>query len=488
MERIKKRPYRAHARRWRLFPRNSLTRRWITHVFAVILAFLLVLQVLFTAMLHYYYYQSVESALDSRAQLYQRTMEMTSLAETANWTTGSRELIAYFTDKDKMELQVLDNSGNVLLSSTGFVPSDDRKPSDFTLALSQESGEGVWRGRNAAGEKVMAKTVLQADQNGTVVGALRYVVSLSLVDRQVWLLSLLLFGFILLIVFFMSLSSLYFVNSIVNPVAAVSHTARRIAMGEYDVRLDKHYDDEIGRLCDSINFMAGEIGTAEQMKNEFISSVSHELRTPLTAIKGWSETMQAAPEDRELVSQGLAVIGKEATRLSGLVEELLDFSRMESGRITLRLGRLSVSAELEEAVLLFRDRAARAGIRLEYCPCENLPPVTGDADRIKQVLVNILDNAVKYSRAGDRIRVEAAALPNAVQIVISDTGIGIDEDKLAKVTQKFYQTDSNNPGSGIGLAVADEIVRLHNGQMEIDSEPNVGTAVTVLLPTEERNG
>ena len=198
--------------------------------------------------------------------------------------------------------------------------------------------------------------------------------------------------------------------------------------------------------------------------------------------------MQAAPEDRELVSQGLAVIGKEATRLSGLVEELLDFSRMESGRITLRLGRLSVSAELEEAVLLFRDRAARAGIRLEYCPCENLPPVTGDADRIKQVLVNILDNAVKYSRAGDRIRVEAAALPNAVQIVISDTGIGIDEDKLAKVTQKFYQTDSNNPGSGIGLAVADEIVRLHNGQMEIDSEPNVGTAVTVLLPTEERNG
>ncbi len=466
----------------KLFPRNSLTRRWITHVFAVVVVFLLVLQVLFTLMLRYYYYQSVESALDSRAALYQRTMEMTATAETANWDTGSRELIAYFTDKEKMELQVLGVSGKVLLSSNGFVPNETVAPMDFRLALQSENGEGRWRG-NVEGEQTMALTVLQKDADGEVVGALRYVVSLTLVNRQVLLLSLLLFGLILLIVFFVSLSGVYFVNSIVNPVAAVSHTARRIAMGEYDVRLDKHYDDEIGRLCDSINFMAGEIGAAEQVKNEFISSVSHELRTPLTAIKGWSETLQAAPEDQALASQGLAVIGKEATRLSGLVEELLDFSRMESGRITLKLAKLDILAELEEAVFLFRDRAARAGIRLEYCPCEALPPVMGDADRIKQVLVNILDNAVKYSRPDDRVRVEAAAMPQGVQIVISDTGIGIEPEKLERVREKFYQTDPGNPGSGIGLALADEIVRLHNGQLEIDSELGVGTAVTVMLPT-----
>ena len=465
----------------RLFPRNSLTRRWLTHVFAVIVGFLLVLQVLFTLMLRYYYYQSVENALDSRAALYQRTMEMTASAETANWDTGSRELIAYFTEKDKMELQVLGVSGKVLLSSNGFVPSETAAPMDFRLALESEDGEGRWRG-SVGGEQTMALTVLQKGQNGEVIGALRYVVSLTLVNRQVVLLSLLLFGLILLIVFFMTLSGVYFINSIVNPVAAVSHTARRIAMGEYGVRLDKHYDDEIGRLCDSINFMAGEIGAAEQVKNEFISSVSHELRTPLTAIKGWSETLQTAPEDRELTKQGLAVIGKEATRLSGLVEELLDFSRMESGRITLKVTKLDMLAELEEAVFLFGDRAARAGIRLEYCPCETLPPVMGDADRIKQVLVNILDNAVKYSRPDDRVRVEAAAMPQGVQIVISDTGIGIEPDKLAKVREKFYQTDPGNPGSGIGLALADEIVRLHNGQLEIDSELGIGTAVTVTLP------
>ena len=190
----------------------------------------------------------------------------------------------------------------------------------------------------------------------------------------------------------------------------------------------------------------------------------------------------AAPDDRQLASQGLTVIGKEAIRLSGLVEELLDFSRMESGRITLKTEKLDLSAELEEAVFLFEDRAARAGVRLEYCPCEELPVVLGDADRIKQVLVNILDNAVKYSRPDDRVRVEAAAAPDGVQIVISDSGIGIEEEKLAKVREKFYQADPGNPGSGIGLALADEIMRLHGGKLEIDSEFGVGTVVTVTFP------
>lgn len=484
MERITmSRPWIAMRNAWRrIVPRNSLTRRWLTHVFAVLVAFLLILQLLFTLMLRYSYFDSVENALDSRAQLYQRTMEMTAIAETTNWNTGSRELIAYFTDKDKMELQVLNSAGKVLLSSTGFVSIEQTAPADFSLALSSEDGHGTWRGRTATGEAVMAKTVLQKDASGTVVGALRYVVSLSLVNRQILLLSLLLFGFILLLIFFVSVSGVYFVSSIVNPVAAVGRTARRIAMGEYSARLDKRYEDEIGQLCDSINFMAEEIGTAEQMKNEFISSVSHELRTPLTAIKGWSETLLSAPEDHQLVSQGLSVISNEATRLSGLVEELLDFSRMAGGRITLRDGRLDVLAELEEAVLLYQDRAARAGISLEYCPCEPLPPVSGDEDRVKQVFINLLDNAVKYSREGDRVRVEAAAMTDGVQIVISDTGIGIEAEKLPKVRQKFYQTDPSNLGSGIGLAMVDEIVRLHGGRWEIDSEAGAGTTVTVLFP------
>ncbi len=486
MERMK----RTFHRRWNTLTRNTLARRWLTRVFAVIVAFLLVLQVLFTLMLRYYYYESVESALDSRARLYQRTMELAASTQTTAWNTGSRELIAYFTDKDKIELQVLDNRGKMLLSSTGFVSNQATVPVDFIAAHTEESGQSFWRGESA-GESVMALTVLQKDASGEIIGALRYVVSLSLVHRQIVWLSLLLFGFILLIIFFVSLSGLFFIKSVVSPVVAVGHTARRVAQGEYDVRIKKRYDDEIGQLCDSINFMAQEIGVSERLKSEFVSSVSHELRTPLTAIKGWSETLQAAPEDHALVSQGLGVIGKEAERLSGLVEELLDFSRMESGHIALHNTRVDLLAELEETVFLYRDRVTKAGINLEYCVGEHLPPVIGDADRIKQVLVNILDNAVKYSRRGGRVRVEAAPLAGGVQVVISDTGIGIEAEQLERVCQKFYQTDPANPGSGIGLAVADEIVRLHGGHLEIDSEPQVGTTVIVWLPTardEKGNG
>lgn len=462
--------------------RHSLTGRWFRNAFGLITLFLLLLGCLFAVMLRYYYYQSVESALVSRAELYERTLELSDHNASLPWSARSRELIAYFTDKDKMELQVLDANGRVLLSSTGFVPNAEPRYPDFAAAIETKSPHGVWRGRIGTGESVMALTMLVRGAQGETVGALRYVVSLVPVDRYVLMLTALVFAVILLIAFFVLLSGSYFISSIVNPVRQIGSTARRIANGDYDARLDKPYDDEIGELCDTINFMAGEIGAAERMKNEFISSISHELRTPLTAIKGWSETMQSTPQDRELMERGLTVIGNEAQRLSGLVEELLDFSRMESGRIKLRCEPLDVTAVVEEAVFLFRDRAARANIRLDYCETGTLPSVCGDAARIKQVFVNLLDNAVKYSRAGDRIRVEAVGMPQGIQVVVSDTGIGIDADSLPLVRRRFYQADVNNPGSGLGLALADEIVSMHGGRLDIESERGVGTTVTVTLP------
>lgn len=468
----------------RLIPQNRLTRRWLKNAFFLTVVFLLVLQVLFTVMLRYYYYEGTQTALESRAQLYHKTVEFYWGPDTVLTGDISRDMIAHFSDKDKMELQVLDAAGQIQVSSTGFMPEDLTTP-DFKAALSQPEGVGVWHGRSDSGETVMALTMLETDSAGTVLGALRYVVSLSAVDKQIVFLSLLVLGLILLIILFVSLSGVYFINSIVAPVSAINKTARRIAMGEYEARLEKQYNDEIGELCDTINFMAGEISAAERMKNEFISSVSHELRTPLTAIKGWTETLQEAGADKDLTAQGLTVIGKEAKRLSGLVEELLDFSRMEGGHIALRPTRLDVGAELEEAVFLLRDKASRGGVTLEFVERPGLPPVQGDAARIKQVFVNLLDNAVKFSRPGDRVRAEAAVVGDRIQIVISDTGVGIPPEKLPFVTRKFYQGESGEAGAGIGLAVAEEILHLHGGSMEIDSELQVGTTVTVWLPLDK---
>ncbi len=196
MERVSRR-HRRPVPKWiqRLLPQNGLTRRWFQHAFLLIAAFLLVLQVLFSVMLFYFYYDSVHNALHSRAQLYRRTLELSGQTETVPWETRSRELIAYFTDKDKMELQVLSSTGQILLSSTGFAPLKEPAVPDFQQALTVPDGTGLWRGHNSAGEPVMALTMLETDSKGAPVGALRYVVSLSPVNRQIWLLILLLFVF-----------------------------------------------------------------------------------------------------------------------------------------------------------------------------------------------------------------------------------------------------------------------------------------------------
>lgn len=404
---------------------------------------------------------------------------------TPDFNTTAKKMVEGFVDKDKMELIILDSDGHVVTTSSGFVPDDENAPPDFLLAKSSLNGLGEWDGVNAAtGEKVMAVTTMLSNSDGKVVGAARYVVSLSRVDMQIAL-YVIISGIIgIAIIFFVIMSGIYFINSIVIPVREVSSTARRIASGDFDARIDKQYDDEIGELCDTINFMAGELGAAEGMKNDFISSVSHELRTPLTAIKGWGETiLSSGPSDKETLTKGMTVIIDETERLSGMVEELLDFSRMQNGKFKLVMDKVDILAELGEAVLMFSDRAHREGLTFIYNEPESLPTVMGDRNRLKQVFVNILDNAFKYSNPGGIVTVTTSCGENSVTISIADTGCGIPASDLPRVKEKFFKGNSTRRGSGIGLAVTDEIICLHGGTLEIESEENKGTTVFINLPS-----
>lgn len=462
--------------------RRGITRRWTTNVLAGIVLLLVLVKIAAIAAVRYYYYQNVENALELRTRQAYNTFSLYVSSPTFDFETGAWDFVEAFRDKEKMELQVINAAGEAVVSSSGFVPQEQTMP-DYELAKTAEDQMGVWHGRTADGESVMAMTVVIRDGQQNVLGSVRYIVSLELVNRQLLIFSVLMLLFGLAIVFFVMLSSTYFVNTIVSPVAEIGRAARRIALGDYDFRIEKKYDDEIGDLCDTINYMAGEISAAEQMKNDFISSVSHELRTPLTAIKGWSETLrEGGAGDAEMTAKGLEVISDEAERLSGIVEELLDFSRMQSGHISMQFTRMDLLAELEEAVVLFRDRAKREGIELIYVEAAELPPIVGDRDRLKQVFINIIDNAIKYSNPGGRVRVEAADMGAHVQVVISDSGVGIAKADLPNVKNKFYKANRTRPGSGIGLALADEIVRRHKGKLEIESEEGVGTTVTITLP------
>lgn len=288
--------------------------------------------------------------------------------------------------------------------------------------------------------------------------------SLKQVDAQIFnLIFLYLIGLIIVFVIII-LSNLFFIRSIIIPVQEINETTKKISQGDYSVRIEKKYNDEIGNLCDSINSMAEEISTTDKMKNDFISTISHELRTPLTSIKGWGETLTFGIDDSvdEITRKGLEVIVKEAGRLEGFVEELLDFSRLQSGRMNLKLAKTDIFAELDETVFTFRERAMREQIEVKYSIPEVPAIADADANRLKQVFMNILDNALKYSRAPSKIFVKAQFTKyegkSFISIAIADQGCGISKEDLPHVKDKFYKANVSVRGSGIGLAVTNEIV------------------------------
>ena len=281
-------------------------------------------------------------------------------------------------------------------------------------------------------------------------------------------------------------TNIYFIRSIRSPISEITQAAHRISEGSYGIKLTKAHADEIGELTDAINNMSMRISQAETLKTEFISSVSHELRTPLTAITGWGETLLYDETLSADSRRGLEIILGEARRLSKLVEELLEFTRMEDGRFTLNIQQVDLAQELGETIFTYREHLRRDGIELTYTPWgEELPRISGDPERLRQVFYNILDNAAKHGRDGGKITVRTELEDGLVIVEIRDFGPGIPEDELEHVKMKFYKGSSKERGSGIGLAVCEEIVRYHNGRLAIQNTEDRGIVVTVELPTQE---
>ncbi len=461
---------------------NSITKRWIKGSLTSTLVVLLVAVIAVSVFVRNSYYSAADSVILSRINTINGT-----LAASSNLSDSERTQLLYrisedFDEKDKFEFMFIGTNGRIMATSTGFMPNDERHLED--IALAQQSADGIATNtyRTRMGEKVLTATCIITPHMEEIY-AIRLVTGMDRVDEEIGI--IIAFGAMvaLAIMAFSVMSGMYFVRSIVRPIHSIEATAAKISKGQFDVRIKNTYDDEIGQLCDAINNMAQELGRTDEIKNDFISSVSHELRTPLTAIKGWAETLDNT-QDISAVKKGTKVILTETERLYSMVENLLDFSRLQQSEMKFTKEKLDLVAEISEVAIMFTPRCRQSGLELVWEETADIIPVFADRDRLKQVMVNLLDNSIKYTPEGGRIEILLDYDKKAATVAVSvrDNGRGIHSEDVEKVTQKFYKGKGAKRGSGIGLALVQEIVAAHGGSFKVESEYGSYTKMTFELP------
>ncbi len=470
---------------------KGITKRWILNTLSVIITIIVFIVVALILIVTYMFQTSVQQSLSNTSAELSLVFSGFKSDSSNDFSSGARDYVENFDKKELMGVMVLNQNGAVNMTSTGFLNYENEKMTDFDEAKQSLDGYAFWNGKLSSGEKAMSVTRIITNDNGAVVGGIRYIVSMEPVNNSIMLISVIIVAVGLVIIALVIIPGLMFIRSIVRPIRTLSEISAQIAQGDFTAseKIEHKYDDEIGDLCDAISDMSKDLQTTEQMKNDFISRVSHELRTPLTAIKGWAETMQLSEQgtlDRRTFDRGMGVIIKESSRLTSIVEELLDFGRIQSGRMVLINEKVDILAEFDETVYMLKERAIEEGIHLLYDEPEAVyPPVYGDRNRLKQVFLNILDNAIKYTPKGGVVAAQVIYSkdePDVIKIIVTDSGCGISAEDLPKVKDKFFKANQKVNGSGIGLAVADEIMNLHGGSLDIESGEGIGTTVTLTFP------
>lgn len=462
--------------------KNKIGKRLVRSFLIIILITISIIDIFLLFAFSSYYYNNISKELIQR-------MEVSLEIYRRDYSDKSIEDLIYedsdiFLSNTNAEVQILDKDKNLLSDSIGRLASNPIETSDV---LAAERGEiKTWKGEESqTGESIMSVAGPIKNNEGKTIGYLRFISSMEEVKAAIFKTIISLLIFTLFVALLTTTVSLLISKSIVRPILELTEVAKTMLKGNYEEKAKVFEDDEIGELAKTLNAMSDEIINKDRIKNDFISSISHELRTPLTSIKGWAVVLKDAKEDeKDLMEDGLNIIENEADRLAKMVEELLDFSRYISGRITLDKEIIDISQTCLDISKQMRPRAKSNNIELiTDLPKESIL-INADENRIKQLLINLLDNAIKFTSDKGWVKFQMLKEDDKVQIMISDNGMGMTKEELAHVKEKFYKGKHSKSHSGIGLSISDEITKLHQGSLEIFSEENIGTTVKVSLPIE----
>ena len=458
---------------------QSIRKQLVSNYVLVALITVLLLESMFMLVISQYYLGGVERTMitdvETSANFYNRSASQGDIYAKSNYIFENLDM------EERALVEVLDLNGRVVIDSTGSSSDALVTTGDFQQAL--HGNIESWTGRSELNELIIAVSAPIYDDDN-IVGVLRYVSSLEpayqIIIRYL-LLSLLLCAAVVAVAFILARTMS---KRILVPIQELVRVTEEVALGNYKVTAIKYHNDEIGQLVDAVNIMTKEITRADQAKSEFISSISHELRTPLTSIKGWAETMQDMKDEPEIIDEGLGIISKETDRLIILVNDLLDFSRLQAHRIELKKEEFSINHLLADIHNQFAVRCHQERVRMTLLTDNNESWVFADYNRLKQVFINIVDNAMKFTigRPKAEIKISSQVLDDQIVMIIEDNGSGISPEDLKRVKEKFYKGSSNKSGTGLGLSIASEIMELHGGKMLIDSTMNIGTKVVLVMP------
>ena len=278
-------------------------------------------------------------------------------------------------------------------------------------------------------------------------------------------------------------------RSVAKPLQRVASAAQLVGQGKYDQRLPLEGTVEIRSVAENFNRMTEQVQRTQQAQRDFVANVSHDLKTPLTIIQGWSQALlDDTIADGEMQHYSAEIIHSESNRMYRMVQQLLELARFESGEYHLKREEINLGELLAAVERNLQPLAHTKGVTLNVKVTPTVPPLAADGDALIQLFTNLIDNAITYTPSGGEVIVSLKRNDTQLVIDVADTGIGIEEEEIGRIFERFYQTDKarlrtpNKQGSGLGLAICYQIVQAHQGRMSVISQPNVGTTFTVIFP------
>ena len=460
---------------------RGLRQRWLVNAVLPIVLVVIAIVTVYTLGVRRTYYSAMRSGLETRARVAADNFSSYGLKSYSEYFRYASITAETFEEKDRLELQFINVNGRVQVSSYGLTAGTQPGTSDVTEAVATgkpASFEGL---DPQTGERILSVSA-PLRFNGRVIGVLRYVTALHEADRSVLVSMAVAIGVALLCVGLAIFSNAIFINNVVEPVAVVSDAARRISAGSYGILIDNHYRDELGELVDNINDMSLKISQSEKIQQEFVSSVSHELRTPMAVIMAQCEDALSGEKTGADYREALSVIHRQGRRMNRMISGMLELVRMERktdryAREPFNLSALTESVCEDMALICEKNIALTTDVEPDIS-------ITGDQTLITRLLGNLIGNAYRYGRENGHIIVTLHRAGSAIELTVSDDGIGIAPDQQKKIFRRLYQgaSERSGDGAGLGLAMARQIARLHGGELTVVSEEGKGSAFTARFP------